>query len=162
MIRQRGARAEAQSPAVRAGANVVTWLAAVVWLCSCNALGGSNEFVNPSLSGDAYRTLAIIASDDRQNTLQIAAKVISNLEKAGLSMSQPGGLWESESSVMDGLCAEDAEDADYDGVLFVQYDRITLRDCETHAVAYDIQGGLSGVDRMTELFLKYLRVATVS
>lgn len=168
MIRQRGARGEAKGPVVRAGANVVTRLAVVVWLCSCNPLGGADEFVNPRLSGDTYRRFAVIASDDKQNTLRNALEVVTDLESAGLSASQPGGLWESEAAVMDGLCPEDAEDAEdaeygeFDGVLFVRYDRMTLRDCETHAVAYDIQGGLTGVRSMTERLLKYLRIGPVS
>jgi hypothetical protein len=43
--------------------------------------------------------------------------------------------------------------------VFVTWDRLILRDCETTAVAYRATGGYAGIDKLTEKFLVYLKAA---
>lgn len=151
---RRGERSNAQ-----AGARVGARLAVLVWFCGCHPLGGWKEFVNPNVMGDRIRTIAVLAGSDRQATLQMTARSVTRLREAGLTIVQPGGLWESEAAVMEGLCSAEDQERKYDGVLFITWDRLTLRDCETQAVAYDVRGGHRGVDEMTErLMSHYLRV----
>jgi hypothetical protein len=64
---------------------------------------------------------------------------------------------ESEVSMAQ-LCPKN-DPPDYQGVLWVTYDRIVLRDCESTAVAYRAIGGYSGVDALAKKLVTYLKTA---
>lgn len=115
-----------------------------------------DEFRNPSIAPERYTTIAILPVNTDGPDATIAARVRDNLRKQGVHIV-PARRMVGEGEVsMKELCTPEAP-AEYKGVLFVTWDRLILRDCETTAVAYRAMGNYSGVDQLAKKLVLYLR-----
>ena len=88
----------------------------------------------------------------------IAARVRDNLKKEGVNIVSARVMVGDSEASMQQLCPKN-DPAEYQGVLWVTYDRLILRDCESTAVAFRAIGGYSGVDALAKRLLAYLRSA---
>lgn len=128
--------------------------------------GKVQEAVNPAVPGSQFRTLTVIAAGDEDADIQVAVRVRRSLEQAGVAVVPSPGRWPTELAALEGVCgvnevpestAVQRAAARVDGVLFVSWDRLLLRDCPTQRTAYEIKGSWSGVDYMVRRLVKYLR-----
>ena len=131
----------------------------VLLMTGCSSLAYKSritEFQNSEVSPSRFATIAVLPLDPNGFDPGIAARVRDNLKKQGVNIATPR-MMASESEVsMQQLCSKD-DPASYQGVLWVTFDRIILRDCESTAVAYRAIGGYSGVDALAKKLVIYLR-----
>jgi hypothetical protein len=117
------------------------------------------EFRNASIPSSRFSAITVLPLDPSGFDPGIAARVRDNLKREGVNvMTARVMAGESEVS-MSQLCPKD-DPPGYQGVLWVSFDRIILRDCDSTAVAYRAIGGYSGVDALAKKLLVYLRTAT--
>lgn len=115
-----------------------------------------DEFRNASMTADQFSTIAILPVDPNGPDPQIAARVRGQLRREGIAIVNARVLVPEGEVGMKELCSPDAP-AEYKGVLFVTWDKLILRDCETSAVAYRAAGSYSGVDLLAKKLLLYLK-----
>jgi hypothetical protein len=130
-------------------------------LAGCNKLAYRSridEFRNESVSPARFTTIAVLPLDPSGFDPGIAARVRDNLKKEGVNIVSARVMVGDSEASMQQLCPKN-DPAEYQGVLWVTYDRIILRDCESTAVAYRAIGGYSGVDALAKRLLSYLRSA---
>jgi hypothetical protein len=102
-------------------------------------------------------TIAVIAADDQQSTIRMSAGVRGQLTEAGVTAVRRAGRWTGESDAITEICMPGQEQK-VDGVLFVSYNRLTLRYCETKLVVYEIEGGNEmGLQDMAKRLIGFLR-----
>lgn len=130
-------------------------------LAGCNKLAYRSridEFRNESVSPARFTAIAVLPLDPSGFDPGIAARVRDNLKKEGVNIVSARVMVGDSEASMQQLCPKN-DPAEYQGVLWVTYDRIILRDCESTAVAYRAIGGYSGVDALAKRLLAYLRSA---
>lgn len=128
-------------------------------LAGCNKLAYRSridEFRNESVSPARFTAIAVLPLDPSGFDPGIAARVRDNLKKEGVNIVSARVMVGDSEASMQQLCPKN-DPAEYQGVLWVTYDRIILRDCESTAVAYRAIGGYSGVDALAKRLLAYLR-----
>lgn len=126
-----------------------------LWACS-GPYGRVKETQNPTISPDRFKNLVVIAGESDQGDQQIAARVREALTDAGLTIVSRRGTWETEEQSLMDICPLGAGTG-LDGVLFVWWNRMTLRDCETHRTAYHVDAAYTGTENMIKRLLGYLR-----
>jgi hypothetical protein len=116
------------------------------------------ERMNPEIPPGRYRVLAGIAGGDARTDLQISVTVRQRLADAGFTVIRRPGRWETQTDAVRAICAP-GQTPPVDGVLFIWYNRLELRDCMTETAAYEIggSGGSIGVTEMTDRLIKWLR-----
>jgi hypothetical protein len=130
----------------------------LVWLAGC---AGRAVVERPSttIAGSKFRVIATIAGGSSRQEVRMSATVRKQLTDAGWKGVARSGRWDTPALATTEVC--DATDADaVDGVLFVSYDRLELRDCATRKVAYAIDGSPAkgvGIDEMAKRLMRYLR-----
>lgn len=117
-----------------------------------------DEFRNESVSPARFTAIAVLPLDPSGFDPGIAARVRDNLKKEGVNIVSARVMVGDSEASMQQLCPKN-DPAEYQGVLWVTYDRVILRDCESTAVAYRAIGGYSGVDALAKRLLAYLRSA---
>ena len=117
-----------------------------------------DEFRNASMTADRFKTIAILPADPNGPDPNIAARVRGQLRREGISIVNARVMVGEGEVGMKELCSPQ-QPAEYQGVLFVTWDKIILRDCETSAVAYRASGSYSGVDLLAKKLLLYLKNA---
>ncbi|HXF95021.1 MAG TPA: hypothetical protein VNI61_02845 [Gemmatimonadales bacterium] len=125
--------------------------------CFPGPYGRVTEVVSSAVPGDSIRVIVVVAGESEDTDLRIAAQVRDQLNAAGLTALRRPGLWDSEQSALAEICPRD-QPSDVDGVLFVWWNQLELRECPTHRPAYQIRGGYTGVNAMVKRLLRYLRV----
>lgn len=125
--------------------------------CAGGPYGRVREIRSQSIPGSRFHTVVVIAGEDDQSDLQITARVRERLEQSGMTVVRRSGLWETEEQALAEICPVGGTPTGIDGVLFVWWNRLNLRDCETHRPAYQIRGGYVGVDEMTRRLLRYFQ-----
>lgn len=115
-----------------------------------------DEFRNPGMAADRYTTIAILPVDPNGPDPNIAARVRGILRRDSIHIVNARVMVPEGEVGMKELCSPDRP-AEYKGVLFVTWDRLILRDCETAAVAYQASGSYSGVDLLAKKLLLYLK-----
>lgn len=138
-------------------------LIALVMLVSsgCQSLAYKSrieEFKNENVSPARFTTITVLPLDASGFDPGIAARVRDNLKREGVNVAIPRVMAGDSEVSMQQLCPKD-DPAPYTGVLWVSFDRVILRDCESTAVAYRAIGGYSGVDALAKKLLIYLRSA---
>jgi hypothetical protein len=109
------------------------------------------------IPGSRIQRIAVIASDDQNSTIRMSATVRQQLNEAGVSAMRRAGRWSGESDAVAEIC-QPGQETTVDGVLFVSYNRLTLRDCESKLVAYEIAGGNElGLEDLAKRLIGYLR-----
>jgi hypothetical protein len=115
------------------------------------------ERLNPGIPPGRFKVLASIAGGDARTDLQIAVTVRQRLADSGITVIRRPGRWENPTDAVRAICAP-GQTPPVDGVLFIWYNRLELRDCMTESAAYEIGGtGSVGVTEMTDRLIKYLR-----
>jgi hypothetical protein len=120
--------------------------------------GDMIEKPNTNLAWRQYKSLATIAGGGGSHIdLQMSVTVRSQLADSGFTVVRRSGRWADERSAVRAICSPDAVPL-VDGVVFVWYDRLELRDCQNEVVAYEISGTAShGITDMTNRLIAYLR-----
>src|SRR5262245_3813608 len=109
------------------------------------------------LPSKPINTIAVIAADDQQSTIRMSAGVRGQLTEAGVTAVRRAGRWTGETDAVAEICMP-GQEQNVDGVLFVSYNRLTLRACETKLVVYEIEGGNEvGLQDMAKRLIGYLR-----
>ena len=115
----------------------------------------ADETINPRIPADRFKVLAVIAGDDAGPTLNMSAGIRTMLTDSGVVAVKAPGRWETESEATTDICNR----MNFNGVVVVVYDRITLRTCPEREVAFEIEGGDDGLRGMGRRLLSYLRPA---
>ena len=115
-----------------------------------------DEFRNEQIPAARFTTITVLPYDQEGFDAGIAARVRDNLKKQGINVvTARMHMTESEVSIPQ-LCPK-VDAPEYKGVLWVTFDRIVLRDCETSAVAFRAIGGYAGVDVLARRLVAYLK-----
>jgi hypothetical protein len=115
-----------------------------------------DEYRNEAIPPTRFTTIAVLPVDADGFDPGIAARVRDNLKKQGVNIATARVMATDSEVSMGVLCPKD-DPAEYQGVLWVSFDRLILRDCESTAVAFRALGGYSGVDALAKRLLIYLR-----
>jgi len=119
------------------------------------------ERINPNvpIPPGGYRTIATVAGGAGRVDFQISGTVRQQLEDSGFTMRRRAGRWEDERAAVRAICAPDAVLV-VDGVLFIRYNKLELRDCATEGIAFEITASANkGITDMTNRLIEYLRRA---
>ena len=114
------------------------------------------ERPSPTIVGTKFRVIATVAGGSGRFELRMSASVRKQLIDAGWKGVARHGRWDTPAMATNEVCSA----GDVDGILFVSYDRLELRDCATKQVAYGIDGSPDrgvGIDEMTKRLMHYLR-----
>jgi hypothetical protein len=104
-----------------------------------------------------YRTIATVAGGARRTDLRISGTVRLQLEDSGFTVVRRAGRWDDEREAVRAICAPNVVPV-VDGVLFVWYNRLELRDCATEGTAFEIKASANrGINDMTSRLVAYLR-----
>jgi hypothetical protein len=136
-------------------------LGTLLLLTGCSSLAYKSrveEFTSPAIPGARFTTITVLPLDPNGFDPGIAARVRDNLKKQGINVVTARMLLPESEVSMPQLCPKDDPPA-YKGVLWVTFDRIILRDCESSAIAYRAVGGYSGVDALAKKFVTYLKTS---
>lgn len=128
------------------------------------ACGGSmmyktnmETFVNPNTPGTRYDVIAVLPMEQTNFDAQVAGRAKEKLRQANIKyVPALKAVAEGEVGMPD-VCPKD-NPPPYKGVLFVTWDRIILRDCETHAVAFRVIGNYAGIDKMIQKYETFVKV----
>jgi hypothetical protein len=121
-----------------------------------------SERINASIPASQFRTIAAIAVTDSRTGLQVSHTVRSQLTDSGFSVIRRSGRWDSEVAALQAACAPEADPV-VQGVLFISYNQLELRDCTTGTTAYLVtngEDGSVGITEMTNRLARYLRPPT--
>lgn len=141
----------------------VALVAAAGWACSGQSVAYGSSAVQESRAaageGRTYEQLAVTPMDPEGYDPQIAGRVERQLQSHGYEaeMILVEGAPTSVPVVMEAICTGEQTPLRADGVVFVTWDRLVLRDCETREGAYEVSGGYSGVDALVEHMVRYFR-----
>lgn len=116
------------------------------------------ERMNPEIPPGRFRVLAAVAGGDTRTDLQISATVRQRLADSGFTVVRRAGRWDGQADAVRAICAPGQAQM-VDGVLFIWYNKLELRDCTTESAAYEIggQGGSIGVTSMVDRLILWLR-----
>ena len=140
-------------------ATTLAVLSAAMLLGSCSSIAYRSridEFINPDVPPSRFTAITVLPVDPEGFDPGIAARVRDNLRSQGINVVTPRMVLEESEVSIPQLCPKD-DPPEYKGVLWVAYDRLILRDCETAAVAWRALGGYAGVDAMAKRLVTYLR-----
>jgi hypothetical protein len=119
------------------------------------------EFHNAEVPASRFAAIAVLPLDPNGFDPGIAARVREALKREGVTVETPRVMLPDSEVSMPQLCPKD-DPAPYQGVLWVTFDRVILRDCESTAVAYRAIGGYSGVDALAKKLVIYLRTGAAA
>jgi hypothetical protein len=110
--------------------------------------------VNPNIPGGRFQTIASVAGGDARIDLQVSVTVRQQLTDSGFTVVRRAGRWDSQTEAVRAIC-----EPPVNGVLFIWYNRLELRDCATEgATAYEITSrGQEGITGLTDRLIRYLR-----
>ncbi len=119
------------------------------------------EHISSHIPGGRFHVIATIAGSDSRIGFQVSVTVRQQLEDSGFTVVRRAGRWGTELSAVQAICAPESVPI-VDGVLFIWYNRLVLRDCATAGIAYEIalpaEGGLSiGIVDLTNSLVGYVR-----
>lgn len=115
------------------------------------------ERFNPNIAPSRFRVLATVAGDNTRPGLQISATARERLADSGFTAIRRSGRWDSQAEAVRQICAPGSIPP-VDGVLFIWYNRLELRDCTTEGAAYEIAGqGTVGIQGMVDRLVMWLR-----
>lgn len=141
-------------------AALATLVATAGLLAACNRplferMRPSVERVNPNIPTGRFHVLASIAGGDARTDFQISVTVRQQLADSGFTVVRRPGRWDSQTDAVVAICGPGG----IDGVLFIWYNRLELRDCRTEgATAYEVTGGgQEGIQKLTDRLINYLR-----
>lgn len=120
------------------------------------------ERMNPEIPPGRFQVFAAIAGDNSRTDLQISVTVRQQMTDSGFTVIRRPGRWETQADAVRAICAP-GQVPPVDGVLFIWYNRLELRDCTTESAAYEISGqGSVGITGMVDRLVRWLRRDTAS
>lgn len=117
------------------------------------------ERVSMTIPPGRFHVIASIAAGGASRTdLQISATVRQRMSDSGFTMIRKAGRWQSMAEAVRFICAPGQTPA-ADGVLFVWYNRLELRDCTTESAAFEIggEGSSVGITAMVDRLIRWLK-----
>ena len=118
------------------------------------------EQKSAKFSGADYKIIAVIAGDDSRGALRMSVMVRAKLREGGLQAVQRQGRWTVENEAMADICPA-GEAVNIDGVLFVYYNQLSLFDCRSRVLAYQVEGGDDlGIEGMAKRLIDYLKAGS--
>jgi hypothetical protein len=136
----------------------LTWVvAAGVALGSCRLK--SELYVDASTSPQSIQTVAVVPGSGSKFDHQIAARVWDQLHSSGIPVVDPRDLDPSPDISVPSVCRQ-AAGKGFQGVVFVDWNKLTLVNCETQQTAFQVAGAdmnAPGVDKLTQVLVRYLR-----
>jgi hypothetical protein len=115
------------------------------------------ERFNPNILPSRFRVVATVAGDNTRPGLQISATARERLADSGFTAIRRSGRWDSQAEAVRQICSP-GQIPPVDGVLFIWYNRLELRDCTTEGAAYEIAGqGSVGIQGMVDRLVMWLR-----
>jgi hypothetical protein len=119
------------------------------------------ERTSPTIPPSRFKVLAAVAGGGGRTDLQISATVRQRLTDSGFTAVRRAGRWDNEADAVRSICAPGQIPA-IDGVLFIWYNRLELRDCVTEGAAFEIggEGASIGITAMTDRLVRWLRSDT--
>ena len=129
---------------------------ATALLCGCGYFGNwVREHRSPTITGAQFRSLAVILGTVDLSTTMLADQIEQELADTGLTIVPRPGRWRSEVEALEEICPLGAPPP-VDGVLFVWPDRLQVRDCRTHAMAYEVQSERARTEELVKRLSRYL------
>jgi hypothetical protein len=136
-------------------------LAALVAAVGCGGMtkmGKVDQYVAPSISGSKFQRLALISGGNRGDR-QVLARARERLTGAGVTLVKRAGTWQTNADAVKEICTARTDNTEnVDGVVFVDWDTLTLHECETGVIATNITGSYAGIDVLVDRLIRYLRV----
>ena len=137
-------------------------LGALVGVTGCGSMGKMGkieQYVAPGVSGQQFHRLALIQDGSTRGDRQVMARARDRLTEAGVELVKRPGNWESSEQALKDICVQRPEAEDnVDGVVFVNWDSLTLHECQTGTVATNISGNYAGIDALVDRLIRYLGV----
>jgi len=136
-------------------------LAGLGWACGGVAYTGEdvNEIRHVPGQGEKYTALGVVPFDPNGYDPQIAGRARRQLESHGIEAEMiivEGGGSPYYETVLREICEGARSPIEAQGVVFVTWDRLELRDCDSGEIVYEIEGGYAGIDRMVEHMVGYI------
>ena len=138
--------------------SLVLSMLVVVGACGgMHKVGKVDQIVEPAVDASRIKRLTVIANGASRSDAQVATRARERLAKAGVPLVRRSGNWESDAAAVKDICEQRNDSKDnVDGVVMVNWDRLTLHDCVTGKIATDISGGYAGIDVMVDRLLRYI------
>jgi hypothetical protein len=116
------------------------------------------ERVSSTIPPSRFHVLATVAGGGSRTDLQISVTVRQRLADSGFTAVRRAGRWDNEADAVRSICAPGQTPA-IDGVLFIWYNRLELRDCTTEGAAFEIggEGASIGITAMTDRLVRWLK-----
>jgi hypothetical protein len=106
-----------------------------------------SETVHSEYDASKLNLIAVLPDNpQRRFDYQIATRAIETLSQLGWSVKVAKGSTSRYTRVTD-VCNDDKE---LDAIVLVTWNYMSLWDCETSTVAYEVDGGYAGVDKMAK------------
>lgn len=126
-------------------------------------MGKMNQIIEPGVDVSRIKRITVIANGAGRSDAQVAARARARLTKAGVTLVKRPGSWESDSQAVKDICVQRERSSDnVDGVVMVNWDRLTLHDCVTGKIGTEISGNYAGIDAMVDKLIQYMGAASQS
>ena len=113
-------------------------------------------------TGAEYKLITVIAGDDSRGALRMSVLVRRKLNEGGWQAVTRSGRWTTENDALGDICPQ-GEAVNVDGVLFVYYNQLSLFDCRSRTLSYQVEGGEQlGIDQMAQRLIVYLKGGTAA
>ena len=116
------------------------------------------ERTSATIPPGRFKVLAAVAGGGSRTDLQISVTVRQRLTDSGFTALRRAGRWDNEADAVRSICAPGQTPA-IDGVLFIWYNRLELRDCTTEGAAFEIggEGASIGITAMVDRLVRWLK-----
>lgn len=122
-------------------------------------MGKVEQFVAHDVDASKIKRISLIAGSGRRGDMQVLARARERLTAAGVPLVKRAGSWETNEAALREICVQRPDSAEnVDGVLFVQWDRLTLHDCASLAIATSITGGYAGIDALVDRLVRFMGI----
>jgi hypothetical protein len=143
----------------RGAALLAGFVALSLTACGSGILMRENtqEFRNEAVNPAGLRMLVVVPANPASNDVQVAGRAHEIMRQERWPAVLRRAASANEEAATTNVCKAEELNGEVHGVAFVTWDRITLRDCTTNEVAYQVLGAYAGVDVMTRKLVAYLR-----
>ena len=136
---------------------MLSMLVAVSACGSMNKMGKMEQVIEPGIDAGRIKRLAVIANGAARSDIQVTGRARERLTKAGVTVVKRTGNWETDTHAVKEICVQRNDSKDnVDGVVMVNWDRLTLHDCASGKIATNISGNYAGIDAMVDKLLQYM------
>jgi hypothetical protein len=120
----------------------------------------TQEYRSEAVDARHIERLVIVPAEANQHDARVAARAHDVLGQENWPALLRRVATSDHATATRNVCAARELNGEVHGVIFVTWDRLTLRACAAPAeVAYEVQGAYAGIDTMTRRLIAYLRGA---